>query len=190
MKLITWFVFILACTCVLAVYPQTIVVRNDAFKSTCGLGILCPRQVEWTLHAADIGHGTREPSWRFINDIPGGSAIARHSDYNHSGYDRGHLCPAGDRSISSIWMKTTFTMSNIAPQAPTLNRGAWKSTEEWCRSACSLYDSISILVIPIFLNRDTTFIGHHRLAVPHAFIKVAWLPSNDSIIHQSFFWNR
>ena len=190
MKMITWFILILAYTCVLAVYPQTIVVRNDAYKSTYDLAILCPRQVEWTLHANDIGHGTREPSWQFINDIPSHAAIGRHSDYNHSGYDRGHLCPAGDRSISSIWMKTTFTMSNIAPQTPTLNRGAWKSTEEWCRRAAILYDSISILVIPIFLDRDTTFIGQHRLAVPHAFIKVAWLPGNDSIIHQSFFWNR
>lgn len=181
---------ILAITCVLAVSPQTIVVDNAAFRSTYDLGLLCPRQVEWTLHARDIGDGTREPSWRFVNDIPSPFAIARHSDYSHSGYDRGHLCPAGDRSIYSIWMHTTFTMSNIAPQAPTLNRGAWKCSESDCRRAAILHDSISILVLPVFLNRDTTFIGRHRLAVPHAFIKAAWLPGNDSLVHLSMFWNK
>lgn len=100
------------------------------------------------------------------------------------------MCPAQDRSADLRAMRSTFVLSNIAPQVPALNRGAWKKTENFCRSAALLYDTVQVVALPLFLDRDTTFIGSHRLAVPHAFIKAAWLPKNDSIIGIWMFWNK
>tara|TARA_B100001964_G_C13817459_1_gene415816 strand:- start:195 stop:395 length:201 start_codon:yes stop_codon:yes gene_type:complete len=44
------------------------------------------------------------------------------SEYRGSGYDRRYLCPAAA-------MSETFYMSNMSPQVPDFNRGAWKKLE-------------------------------------------------------------
>lgn len=168
---------------------QTVQVLSPAFSSTYNVRLLCPQQVLWTIHKSDLGTATREPSWLFRADVPHPSAKATHNDYTGSGYDRGHLCPAADRSSSLSMMRATFVTSNIAPQRPALNRGAWKKSEVFCRKAAERYDSVKVVAIPLFLDRDTVRIGSHRLAVPHAFVKVAWLPANDSVIGQWFFFN-
>lgn len=165
-------------------------INNGHFYSVYDLQMLCPQQVEWTVTPSDLGDVNREPSWRFVQDLSHPLAIGTHDDYNNSGYDRGHMCPAADRSGDLLAMRSTFVISNIAPQAPSLNRGAWKKTEIMCRNAALLYDSVQVLAMPVFLNRDTVFIGRHRLGVPHAFLKVAWLPKNDSVIGLWWFWNK
>lgn len=50
-------------------------------------------------------------------------------DYEHSGYDRGHMAPAGDFKLSPDVMKTTFLLSNIAPRTLALNRKIWERLE-------------------------------------------------------------
>lgn len=174
----------------LSIHAQKVVINSDHFYSVYDLQTQCPQQVEWTITPADFGLAKREPSWTFIQDVPHQLANGTHYDYSRSGYDRGHMCPALDRSADLRAMRSTFVLSNIAPQVPALNRGAWKKTENYCRFAALLYDTVQVVAMPIFLNRDTTFIGSHRLAVPHAFIKAAWLPKNDSIIGLWFYWNR
>lgn len=169
---------------------QTIRVDKSVYSSVYDLQLQSPRQVWWTLRATDLGDTKREPSWKFMPDVPDPRAVARHEDFTHSGYDRGHLCPAADRSFSIDAMRSTFTISNICPQMPRVNRGTWKETEEWCRRAALQYDSICVLVVPVWLDRDTTYIGRHRLAVPHAFLKSAWTMRNDSVISSWFIFNK
>ena len=41
---------------------------------------------------------------------------AKLSDYQHTGYDRGHMAPAANHKISQQAMEHTFTLSNISPQ--------------------------------------------------------------------------
>lgn len=169
---------------------QVIHIHKPYYTTHYNLGMKCPSQVSWTLRAHDLGSVKRKPSWSFAPDIPDSLAVVRSSDYNRSGYHRGHLCPAADRSATEEAMLSTFAMSNIAPQAPALNTGFWVASERWCRQAALLYDSVQVLVVPIFLDRDTLYIGRHTLGVPHAFFKAVWLPKNDSIINHWFIWNK
>ena len=55
------------------------------------------------------------------------------SDYKGSGYDRGHLAPAGDMKYSKESMIESFFMSNMSPQNPSFNRGIWRKLEEAIR---------------------------------------------------------
>jgi endonuclease G len=73
------------------------------------------------------------------------------SDYTNSGFDRGHLAPAGDMKWSETAMDESFLMSNISPQKPAFNRGIWKKLEEKIRSWAIENDSI-IVVTGLFLK--------------------------------------
>ena len=67
--------------------------------------------------------------------------------YRGSGYDRGHLVPAAAMRISEKAMSDCFLMTNISPQSPSLNRGAWRELEEWSRVISEQkQDSIVVLV--------------------------------------------
>lgn len=168
---------------------QNVRISKPQYSSYYSLELQCPLQVQWTVCAADLGVASRNPSWQFANDINHPMATATHNDFRGSGYHRGHLCPAADRSATIEDMRQTFALSNVAPQFPSLNMGAWKRTEDAVRSFVQMGDTISVVVIPVFLDRDTLRIGSHRLAVPHAFFKSAWLTSNDSVIGSWFYFN-
>lgn len=182
--------YILALVWVLSLGAQTITLRTPQFLSVYDMQTLCPQQVSWVLHRSDIGRNKREPSWKFTNTLLGPMAMATHADFIKSGYDRGHMCPAADRSHDPRAMRATFELVNVAPQAPRLNRGAWKRTEAFCRANALLYDSVQVLALPVYLDRDTTHIGTSRIAVPHAFFKAAWIAGTDSIIGVWFFFNK
>jgi endonuclease G, mitochondrial len=92
-------------------------------------------------------------------------------DYRKSGYDRGHLAPAADMAFSEIAMKESFYYSNMSPQVPGFNRGIWKKLEVQTRNWAIEYDSLYIVVGPIFSD-TMKVIGPHRVAVPNAFYKV------------------
>ena len=55
------------------------------------------------------------------------------SQYANTGYDKGHMAPAGDAS-SIKEMYETFLMTNMTPQKPLLNRMAWRMLEEHTRT--------------------------------------------------------
>jgi endonuclease G len=104
-------------------------------------------------------------------------------DYRGSGYDRGHLAPAGDMKMSFEAMSESFYLSNMTPQHPSLNRGIWLGLEDKVRSwACE--DSILYVVAgPIFTKSDTT-IGPNRITVPSFYFKIVFYnnPKNYELI--------
>lgn len=183
-------IIVIMLVCWLRANAQTILIDHPQYYSIYNCGVRCPSQVGWTVHAEDMGTAKRMPGWRFLSDVPDTLAYVRHSDFTNSGYQRGHLCPAADRSASSELMRGTFHLSNVAPQVPALNVGAWKTSENFCRAAALKYGSVNVVVVPIFLRRDTAYIGPNRLAVPHAFFKAAWVTANDSVIGSWFLFNK
>jgi len=94
-------------------------------------------------------------------------------DYSRSGYDTGHMVPAGDMSWSEVADDESFILSNTAPQTPELNRGTWKTLETAVRSWA--YNNNSDLVIyagPIYNLKENYTIGPNQVTVPHAFYKI------------------
>ena len=92
-------------------------------------------------------------------------------DYTRSGYDRGHLAPAGDMKWSAKAMRESFYLSNICPQKPKLNRGIWKDLEEQCRLWALDNGSLLIVTGPV-ITGDMKRLGKNRVAIPKAFYKV------------------
>jgi len=96
---------------------------------------------------------------------------AKPEDYKKSGYDRGHLCPAGDMGWSDITMSESFYMSNMSPQLPNFNRGIWKKLEtnvrEWAKREGELF-----VVTAGILNEKFQTIGGNKVSVPKYYYKV------------------
>lgn len=147
------------------------------------LGI--PTRVDWTISDSLMGSVKRTPTYRFKAD--GRTPRPRITSvlYTRSGYQRGHLCPAADRSASKDLMRSTFLMSNVCPMTPAINTGAWKITEETGRTLARRGHKVNVTAGPLFFPQDTTWIGGHRVAVPHAFIKFLW--TDDSLNYFNYW---
>lgn len=87
----------------------------------------------------------------FIPDpnIPGG-ALPSASDYEGSGYDKGHMAPAADFKSSQIAMNSTFRFGNAIPQTPQSNRGVWKQLEDATREVAIRRGEIYVITGPIY----------------------------------------
>jgi endonuclease G len=92
-------------------------------------------------------------------------------NYKKSGYDKGHLCPAGDRKSSYYAYKETFFTSNISPQDHDFNSGVWNRLEEKTRYWAEKYDGIYVITGGI-LTDDLKTIGKEDVSVPNYFYKI------------------
>jgi endonuclease G, mitochondrial len=92
-----------------------------------------PNWVSWKLTAADIGAVPRRNNFDMDTSLPQGWYQVKSSDYSGSGYDRGHMCPAADRSANVEDNTATFILSNIIPQARDNNQGPWADLEGYTR---------------------------------------------------------
>ena len=69
------------------------------------------------------------------------------ADYLHSGYDRGHMIPAADFGATQEALQSTFTMANMAPQSPLLNKGFWSKLEGLIRYIHDRQDDFGEMVV-------------------------------------------
>jgi endonuclease G len=112
----------------------------------------------------------RTDNFRPDPQVSTGTAVA--ADYRGSGYDRGHLVPAGDMKFSKEAMQDTFFFSNMAPQPPGFNRGKWGELENLMRSWGVKYKKIWIVTGPILKDNLHTIGQRNRISIPEQFFKV------------------
>lgn len=129
-----------------------------------------PAWVCYTLRRNQVG-GKEPRSNSFVPDPMVTTQTANDIDYKKSGYDKGHMVPAADMGWSPDAMKETFYFSNISPQVPSFNRGAWKKLEERVRGWAVEFDSVKVYVGPIFKD-NIKKIGPDSVTVPGHYFKV------------------
>jgi endonuclease G len=130
-------------------------------------------QAEWVIYFLTKnraeGHFKRTDDFRSDPSVKTGSATLE--DYKDSGYDRGHLAPAGDMAWSKEAMSESFFMSNMSLQKPGFNRGIWKNLESQIRSWAIAYEEIYVVTGPV-LSNNLSVIGPDKVSVPKYFYKV------------------
>lgn len=144
---------------------------------------------EYNLYASKVTGGNLWAAERLTRTkVAGADAISRidsnffteagfattHASYTNSGYDRGHMMPAGDASTTSA-QKETFSVANIIPQTGKLNRGAWAKIESIVRILASSYDEAYVVTGPDFANMATT-IANGKVVVPTQTWKAVYVP--------------
>ena len=107
----------------------------------------------------------------FIEDPKVSTGSADWRNYKKSGYDKGHLCPAGDMEFSEDAYNDTFYTSNISPQKHDFNSGIWNRLEQKTRYWAGKYNDIYIVTGGILKDSDKK-IGTEKVAVPKYFYKI------------------
>ena len=94
-----------------------------------------PVWVAWHLQREDLGSTPRQDDFRGDVNLPVGWYQVQTISYSGTGFDRGHNCPSGDRTLSIASNSSTFLMTNIIPQAQILNQGPWNNLEDFVRNS-------------------------------------------------------
>jgi endonuclease G len=115
------------------------------------------------------------------------SERANLDDYKGSGFDRGHMAPAGDMTTAQA-MAQSFSLANMVPQAPEHNRGTWaKSVESATRKyAARASGNVYIITGPVFVPNiaESPSIGPGHVHVPQYLFKLVYdQSSNRAWVH-------
>jgi endonuclease G, mitochondrial len=164
--------------------PQTCQVHAPyGFPQTQGITPICrqaylvgydaaaklPKYVTYELLPKNaIGCVARTNAFATDQSVPNG---AKPEDYAGTGYDKGHMSPDGDLSWDTQVEFESFLMTNMSPQAGSLNRGIWKLLETSVRGwAVQRNQSYTVYVGGVYNAQDKK-IGN-GVVVPHGFYKI------------------
>jgi endonuclease G len=140
-------------------------------------------QAEWVCYKLlpEMFMGTAKRTNNFRSDVSVSSNSAALSDYYKTGYDRGHLVPAGDMRIYKQSMSETFLLSNVTPQVPSFNRDIWLELENLTRSWCVLEKELIVVAGGVF-HDNIGVIGENKVTVPGYYYKVIYAPISQKMI--------
>lgn len=150
------------------------ILRRTAYATSFNSTTNMPNWVAWCLTREHTHGSVQRSEARFHedDDVDPRNRVTTY-DYMRSGYDRGHMCPAGDNKWSYEAMTECFLMTNICPQVHSLNAGDWNEIEIKCRNWANRYGRIYIVSGPILFRSQHKRIGQqHKVTVPEAFFKV------------------
>jgi len=101
-----------------------------------------------------------------------------YADYTNSGYDRGHLAPDAAFDWSQESLEAVYTLANIIPQAPTVNRHMWIDIERYAREKAIEFGEIDVLNVVKYTNNHET-IGENNISVSKGFYKILYSQENN-----------
>lgn len=159
----------------------TQILRHTGYTVSYSAAWAQPYWSAWVLTGARTKGSAKRDNYGFSPDplLPATQAVVT-QDYAGSGYDRGHMCPAGDNKWNTKAMEECFYLTNICPQTPALNRGDWKELEDACRNWARLGYTLYIACGPLFTSSSPRHIGkQHKIAVPDGFYKVILRQKGD-----------
>ncbi|HZE68365.1 MAG TPA: Ig-like domain-containing protein [Pyrinomonadaceae bacterium] len=145
-----------------------------------------PNWTSWHLDLSWRGSAPRQDDFRADTTLPPGFYQVQGTDYQLSGFDRGHMCPSADRTSTIADNSATFLMTNMTAQAPGNNQGPWAAMENYLRTLLSEGDEIYILsggsgVGGVGSNGPADTIANGHVTVPAVTWKVALvLPVGDN----------
>ena len=151
------------------------IVDKTIFKVCYDYQLKGARYVAYTVDGemANAGeHIKKRPSFYAENNIPV-KYRSYPEDYTHSGYDRGHLANHADFDYSANILYQTYSMANIIPQNPDVNRDTWIKAEKYERTIAQSLGSVSVINGVNYSNNPER-IGKHKIAVPTSFWKIIY----------------
>lgn len=137
-----------------------------------------PNWVAYELQDSEL-YGDLDRAEKFSPDPLVKGRQAYDSDYVGSGYDRGHMAPAGDMKWSTQAMEESFYLSNVCPQNHNLNAGVWNDLEKKVRQEARYYGKLWVVCGPIVDSNRHGTVGKNKVVVPDSFFKALLAQNKD-----------
>ncbi len=139
-------------------------------------------QARWVAYVLTRSQLTSDDRKRpyFVEDPRVKTFSADWRNYKNSGYDRGHLCPAGDRRFSDAAYEETFYTSNISPMMRDFNAGVWNRLEIQVRNWARRYDTLYVITGGV-LKKGLPSIGYEAVSVPQTFFKIVLRKKGEAL---------
>jgi len=118
---------------------------------------------------------SRKDSFHAEDALPE-SDRAELSDYERSGYDRGHMAPNADFA-SRKPQAESFSLANMVPQVHENNAGVWAGIEGAARQLATAEGDIYVISGPAFIGGKINKIGN--VMVPTHIWKVIYSPTQQ-----------
>lgn len=177
---------------------------SDFYVDGIAPKITNPKLAEYTKELCYSAYGTmysgmaRAPIWGAQYLTPSSSNAAAHiprsndfrennelvedwrnklTDFRGSGYDRGHIAPAGDM-LNLEADSESFLLSNIIAQNDELNRTLWAAIESAVRRL-SQHRPVYVVTGPLWLGPEVNWL-RGRVMVPTHLYKLVYDASNDA----------
>ena len=168
---------------ILTTHPTDRALCYDAFAVLHSGESKTPVFVAEKLNRQSIADANEKRTDRFFADARLRAAErANLEDYKGSGFDRGHMAPAGDMPTAQA-MAQSFSLANMVPQAPEHNRGTWaKSVEKATRKyAARAAGDVYVITGPVFEPSiaQSPSIGAGRVHVPTYLFKLVYDKSKN-----------
>ncbi len=115
-----------------------------------------PNWVSWELNTSYLGSIDRQNDFRADDTLPTTLPQASLADYSGSGFDRGHMCPSADRTLTTAANSQTFFLTNMVPQSANNNRGPWEGLEAEARTIAQSGKELFIVAGGVFSSSSRT----------------------------------
>jgi endonuclease G len=158
-------------------YPSNFLIQRGQFCTSYNRDRGIPNWVAWEYDVSWAGSAQRQDN--FIPDplVPSQWYHVVTTDYNNTGFSRGHMCPSEDRTVTQADNDSLFFMTNMIPQSQTINGGVWETLESYCRTLAQSGNKLYIYSGPYFeggtgLNGYLTSCAGGKVTIPAKVWKV------------------
>jgi len=136
--------------------PNSYLSVKSEYVISYNSGRKIPNWVSWELNTSYLGSTPRQDDFRADDTLPPTLPQASLADYSGSGFDRGHMCPSGDRTLTVAANSQTFFLTNMVPQAANNNRGPWEGLESEARTIAQSGKELFIVAGGVFSSSSRT----------------------------------
>jgi DNA/RNA endonuclease G (NUC1) len=144
------------------------VITTSIYKSYISYSTKTPLFVAYKLYHGGGSCDRNKQGFAFKCDGINPNKIMNDDNYQHSGYDKGHMANSEDFAGNCVFDELTFRYYNALPQTPNCNRGPWKSLETELRKESQ---SDSLLIVCggwSFAKKEITYVNPKDKDKPNA----------------------
>jgi len=127
----------------------------------------------------------KRPSFYVEKELKSKDRISS-TDYTGSGYDKGHMAPDAAFDWSEESLEAVYTLANIIPQAPQVNRRSWAKLERYVRNKAEELGELNIVNVVKYGQRSSRM-GKNRMAISKGYYKILY--NEEENYEECFFYS-
>jgi len=147
---------------------------NPYFKVCYDYTLMGAKAISYTLDGEKVNKVNikKRPSFHTEKALDREYRVSPKS-YSKTGYDRGHMANDASFDWSMKSLNSTYSMANIVPQEPKVNRYHWIKVERYARMVARKLGSLNVLNI-IRYNTNPKRLKKQNIAIPKGFYKILY----------------